>query len=78
MTRSGLPIHIGSEDFAARLGRLERAVASGDLPLEAVASVDVSLRDRLVVVPSVIEEGPQTNAAGGEEPACASRAASLA
>ena len=51
MTRNGLPIHIGSEDFAARLGRLERAVASGDLPLEAVASVDVSLRDRLVVVP---------------------------
>ena len=51
VTRNGLPIHIGSEDFAARLGRLERAVASGDLPLEAVASVDVSLRDRLVVVP---------------------------
>ncbi|MEE2830524.1 MAG: cell division protein FtsQ/DivIB [Myxococcota bacterium] len=50
-TRSGLPIRIGSRDFAERLGRLERAVDSGELPLSAVASVDISLRDRLVVVP---------------------------
>lgn len=50
-TRSGLPIRLGSRDFAVRLGRLERAVDTGKLPLEAVASVDISLRDRLVVVP---------------------------
>ena len=51
VTRDGLPIIIGVEDYAARLGRLERAVSMGELPLNAVASVDVSLRDRLVVVP---------------------------
>jgi len=51
VTRAGLPIQVGREDFSARLGRLERAVGTGELPLDAVASVDVSLRDRLVVVP---------------------------
>jgi len=51
VTRTGLPIQVGRQDFSARLGRLERAVGTGELPLDAVASVDVSLRDRLVVVP---------------------------
>jgi cell division septal protein FtsQ len=51
VTRTGLPIQVGREDFSARLGRLERAVGMGELPLDAVAMVDVSLRDRLVVVP---------------------------
>ena len=51
VTRGGLPIQVGNEDFSARLGRLERAVGTGELPLGAVASVDISLRDRLVVVP---------------------------
>ena len=51
VTRAGLPIQVGREDFSARLGRLERAVSMGELPLDAVAMVDVSLRDRLVVVP---------------------------
>jgi len=51
ITRSGLPIHLGRRDFALRLGRLERAVQAGSLPMTAMASVDLGLRDRLVVVP---------------------------
>jgi len=51
ITRTGLPVRVGREDFAARLGRLERAARSGSLPLHVLASVDLGLRDRLVVVP---------------------------
>jgi cell division septal protein FtsQ len=51
ITRTGLPVRVGREDFAVRLGRLERAARSGDLPLHALASVDLGLRDRLVAVP---------------------------
>ncbi len=51
VTRTGLPIRVGREEFAARLGRLERAAGSGALPLHALASVDLGLRDRLVAVP---------------------------
>jgi len=51
VTRRGLPIRLGRRDLADRLGRLERAVEVGDLPLDALASVDIGLRDRLVAVP---------------------------
>jgi cell division protein FtsQ len=51
ITREGLPIRLGRRDFGARLGRLERAIARAGLPLSAIASIDVGLRDRLVVVP---------------------------
>lgn len=51
VTRSGLPVRLGSRDFALGLGRLERAVQTGHLPLDAVASVDAGLRDRLVAMP---------------------------
>ena len=51
LTRSGMPVRRGREDFAVRLGRLERAARSGALPLHALASVDLGLRDRLVAVP---------------------------
>ncbi len=51
VTRDGLPVRLGRQDFGARLGRLERAVARAGLPLSAIASIDVGLRDRLVVVP---------------------------
>ena len=51
ITRTGLPVRVGREDFAVRLGRLERAARSGGLPLHALASVDLGLRDRLVAVP---------------------------
>ncbi len=51
VTRGGLPVRLGRRDFADRLGRLERAVHTGSLPLDALASVDVGLRDRLVAVP---------------------------
>jgi cell division septal protein FtsQ len=51
VTRAGLPVVLGTEDFAARLGRVERAVASGRMPLDAVASIDAGLRDRLVAMP---------------------------
>jgi len=51
VTRTGMPVRLGREDFAVRLGRLERAARSGSLPLHALASVDLGLRDRLVVVP---------------------------
>jgi cell division protein FtsQ len=51
VTVAGLPVRLGRRDFADRLGRLERAVQLGNLPLDALASVDVGLRDRLVAVP---------------------------
>lgn len=51
VTRRGLPVRLGRSDFGARLGRVERAVGAGRLPLDAVASVDAGLRDRLVAVP---------------------------
>lgn len=51
VTRDGLPIHLGERDFGARLTRVERAVTSGRLPLDAIASIDAGLRDRLVAVP---------------------------
>lgn len=56
VTRDGLPVRVGRRDFGARLGRLERAVAAGALPLAALASVDVALRDRLVAVPLARKE----------------------
>jgi len=51
ITHSGLPVHVGKSDFAARLDRVDRAVRDGRLPLDAVASVDAGLRDRLIAVP---------------------------
>jgi len=51
VTRSGLPVRLGRRDFAERLDRVERAVGAGRLPLDAVASVDAGLRDRVVAVP---------------------------
>ena len=51
VTRAGLPIRLGRQDYAARLSRLERAVAAGGLPLDALAEVDAALRDRVVAVP---------------------------
>jgi cell division septal protein FtsQ len=51
VTRAGLPVRLGRRDFADRLGRLERAVDLGSLPLDALAEVDLGLRDRLVAVP---------------------------
>lgn len=51
VTRAGLPVRLGRRDFAARLDRVERAVGAGRLPLDALASVDAGLRDRLVAVP---------------------------
>ena len=51
VTRDGLPIHLGERDFGARLSRIERAVDAGRLPLDAIASIDAGLRDRLVAVP---------------------------
>lgn len=51
VTRAGLPIRLGRQDFAARLSRLERAVAAGGLPLDALSEVDAALRDRVVAVP---------------------------
>ena len=51
VTLAGLPVRLGRRDFSDRLGRLERAVQLGNLPLDALASVDVGLRDRLVAVP---------------------------
>lgn len=61
VTRDGLPIRVGRSEFGERLRRLERALASGKLPLSAVASVDVSLRDRMVVRP----RGPDAIARSG-------------
>jgi cell division septal protein FtsQ len=51
VTRRGLPVRLGRRDFGARLDRVERAVGAGRLPLDAVASVDAGLRDRIVAVP---------------------------
>ncbi|MCO4771726.1 MAG: FtsQ-type POTRA domain-containing protein [Deltaproteobacteria bacterium] len=51
VTRRGLPVHLGQRDFASRLDRVERAVLAGRLPLDAVASVDAGLRDRVIAVP---------------------------
>lgn len=51
VTLAGLPVRLGRRDFAARLGRIEAAVSTGALPLDALASVDAGLRDRLVAVP---------------------------
>ncbi len=51
VTRAGLPIRVGREDFAARLGRLERAASSGGLLLDHLAELDLALRDRIVAVP---------------------------
>ena len=51
VTRRGLPVRLGRSDFGARLDRVERAVGAGRLPLDAVASVDAGLRDRIVAVP---------------------------
>lgn len=51
VTRAGLPVRLGRRDFGDRLGRLERALQTGSLPLDALASVDAGLRDRLVAVP---------------------------
>ncbi len=59
-TRSGLPVRLGRQDFGARLGRLERAIARGGLPLTAIASIDVGLRDRLVVVPKKTKNAKRT------------------
>lgn len=53
VTRAGLPIRLGTQDYPDRLARLDRAVASGGLPLDALAEVDVALRDRIVAVPRV-------------------------
>ncbi len=60
VTRTGLPVRLGRRDFSDRLGRLERAVQSGDLPLDALASVDVGLRDRLVAVPLTTRKARRT------------------
>jgi cell division septal protein FtsQ len=60
VTRTGLPVRVGREDFAARLGRLERAARSGALPLHVLASVDLGLRDRLVVVPQAARKARRT------------------
>ncbi len=51
VTRAGLPIRLGRQGYAARLSRLERAVAAGGLPLEALKEIDAALRDRVVAVP---------------------------
>ncbi len=51
VTRDGLPIRLGERDFGARLSRVERAVNAGRMPLDALASIDAGLRDRLVAVP---------------------------
>ncbi len=59
-TRDGLPVRLGRQDFGARLGRLERAIARGGLPLSAIASIDVGLRDRLVVVPKKTKKAKRT------------------
>jgi len=60
VTKAGLPIALGRQDFAARLGRLERAVASGQLPLDAVQRIDAGLRDRLVALPRARAEAKKT------------------
>jgi hypothetical protein len=60
ITRDGLPVRLGRRDFSDRLGRLERAVQSGDLPLDALASVDIGLRDRLVAVPLTTSKARRT------------------
>lgn len=60
VTRAGLPVRLGRRNFSDRLGRLERAVQSGDLPLDALASVDVGLRDRLVAVPLTTRKARRT------------------
>ncbi len=60
VTRGGLPVHLGHRDFTARLDRLERAVGAGRLPLDALASVDAGLRDRLVVVPRKARKARRT------------------
>gem|GEM_PF-500177 len=74
VTRTGLPVRVGREDFAVRLGRLERAARSGSLPLHALASVDLGLRDRLVVVPDsgrrarkAVRKGVTTQPMGPEQ-----------
>jgi cell division protein FtsQ len=59
-TRDGLPVRLGRKDFGERLGRLERAIARGGLPLSAIASIDVGLRDRLVVVPKKTKKAKRT------------------
>jgi cell division septal protein FtsQ len=51
VTRAGLPIRLGRQNYPARLSRLERAVAAGGLPLDALAEIDAALRDRVVAVP---------------------------
>lgn len=51
VTRDGLAIRLGERDFGARLTRVERAVDAGRMPLDALASIDAGLRDRLVAVP---------------------------
>lgn len=56
ITRDGLPLKLGHRDFAARLGRLERAMAAGGLVLEDVASLDLALNDRIVAVPRAPRE----------------------
>lgn len=60
VTRDGLPIHLGERDFGARLSRVERAVAAGRLPLDAIASIDAGLRDRLVAVPRAQSKAART------------------
>ena len=51
VTRAGLPIRVGRADFSARLGRLERAAASGGLLLDHLQELDLALGDRIVAVP---------------------------
>jgi cell division protein FtsQ len=51
VTRAGLPVRLGRQGYAERLSRLERAVAAGGLPLDALAEIDAALRDRVVAVP---------------------------
>ena len=67
VTMDGLPVRLGRRDFADRLGRLEIAVSTGALPLDALASVDAGLRDRLVAVPLTTRKARRTVRAKVEE-----------
>lgn len=57
LLRDGVPVRLGKSDFGPRLARLQRALVGGKLPLQAVAAVDLSLWDRMVVVPKIADAG---------------------
>lgn len=57
LVRGGPPIRLGRTDFHERIARLRRALQAGKLPLQAVATVDLSLSDRMVVVPKLADAG---------------------